>query len=167
MIIPFLFLAAMGAVTLFLVSYRFQASLINVNEGQRLRNLYQAFLNDIDVKKNMALSLAYLTAGNPEVAAALAHRDRNQLIVLLSPAYKTLQRDFGVRQVHFHVPPATSFLRLHAPGQYGEKMETYRPTINQARETGLGVGGIERGVWGLKYPKCSSRFLSGSSDRHY
>ncbi len=62
----------MGAATLFLVSYRFQASLINVNEDQRLRNLYQAFLNDINLKKDMALSLAYLTARNPEVAAALS-----------------------------------------------------------------------------------------------
>ncbi len=79
LIIPFLFLAAMGASTLFLVSYRFQTSLINVNEDQRLRNLYQAFLNDINLKKDMALSLAYLTARNPEVAAALSRRDRSRL----------------------------------------------------------------------------------------
>jgi PAS domain S-box-containing protein len=149
LIIPFLFLTAMGAVTLFLVSYRFQSSLINVNEDQRLRNLYQAFLKDISFKKDMAMSLAYLTARNPEVAAALARRDRQRLITLLAPAYKTLERDFGVRQFHLHVPPATSFLRLHAPGQHGEKMETYRPTINRARETGLGVGGIEMGTLGL------------------
>ncbi len=51
LIIPFLFLAAMGAATLFLVSYRFQSSLIQVNEEQRLRNLYQVFLNDIILKK--------------------------------------------------------------------------------------------------------------------
>jgi PAS domain S-box-containing protein len=149
LIIPFLFLAAMGAASLFFVSYRFQTSLINVNEDQRLRNLYQAFLNDIDFKKQMALSLAYLTARNPEVAEALARRDRPRLLELLTPAYQTLERDFGVRQFHFHVPPATSFLRLHAPGQYGEKMETYRPTINRARETGIGVGGIEMGTLGL------------------
>ncbi len=51
LIIPFLFLAAMGAATLFLISYRFQSSLIQVNEEQRLRNLYQVFLNDIILKK--------------------------------------------------------------------------------------------------------------------
>jgi PAS domain S-box-containing protein len=149
LIIPFLFLAAMGAATLFVVSYRFQASLIQVNEDTRLRNLYQVFLNDIESRKNAALSLAYLAAKNPEVAEAFAQRDRNRLIALLYPAYQILERDFGVRQFHFHLPPATSFLRLHALDQYGEKMEAYRPTINQARETGLGVGGIERGVFGL------------------
>lgn len=161
LIIPFLFLAAMGAATLFLVSYRFQSSLIQVNEEQRLRNLYQVFLNDITLKKSMALSLAALTAQNPEVAAALARRDRSRLMALLSPAYERLQRDFGVRQFHFHVHPATSFLRLHAPGQHGEKMETYRETINQARETGLGVGGIEMGTLGLSIRSVAPVFYQG------
>jgi PAS domain S-box-containing protein len=149
LVIPFLFLAAMGAAALFLVSYRFQAGLIQVNEDARLRNLYQVFLNDIESRKNTALSLAYLAAMNPEVAKALAQRDRKRLITLLYPAYQILERDFGVRQFHFHLPPATSFLRFHALDQYGEKMESYRPTINQARETGVGVGGIERGMLGL------------------
>jgi PAS domain S-box-containing protein len=161
LIIPLLFLTTMGAATLFLVSYRFQTTLISLNEDRRLRNLYQAFLNDINMKKEMAMSLAFLTARNPQVAAALAFRDRNRLISLLSPAFKTLERDFGVQQFHFHLPPATSFLRLHAPGQHGEKMETYRPTINQARKTGLGVGGIERGTLGLSIRSVVPVFHQG------
>ncbi len=151
----------MGAAALFVVSYRFQASLIQVNEDTRLRNLYQVFLNDIESRKNAALSLAYLTAKNPEVAEALARRDRNRLITLLYPAYQILERDFGVRQFHFHLPPATSFLRLHALGRYGEKMEAYRPTINRVRETGVGVGGIERGVLGLSIRSVAPVFYQG------
>ncbi|MBI5582870.1 MAG: PAS domain-containing protein [Deltaproteobacteria bacterium] len=151
----------MGAASLFLVSYRFQASLIHVNEAQRVRNLYQVFLNDIEIKKNMALSLATLVAQNPEVAEALAREDRDRLIRLLHPAYQTLERDFGVRQFHFHLPPATSFLRFHALHQFGERMESYRHTINQARETGVGVGGIERGVLGLSLRSVAPVFYRG------
>jgi PAS domain S-box-containing protein len=161
LIIPFLFMAAIGAASLFLVPFHFQASLIRVNEEQRLRNLYQVFLNDLSLKKDMALSLAYLTAQNPEAARALAHRDRNQLTALFSAAYETLHRDFGVRQFHFHVPPATSFLRLHAPEKHGDKMEAFRQTINQARETGLGVGGIEKGVLGLSLRSVAPVFYQG------
>lgn len=149
LIIPFLSLAALGATSLFVVSYRFQDSLIHVNEAKRLRNQYQFFLNDIEFKKNMAMSLAYLVAKNPDIAEAFAKRNRTRLIELLHPAYQTLHKDFGVKQFHFHVPPATSFLRLHALHQYGEKMEAYRHTINKARETGTGVGGIEWGVFGF------------------
>jgi PAS domain S-box-containing protein len=146
LLIPFLFLASMGATALFVVSYRFQADLIHLNEERRLRNNYQYFLALIESKKDMALSLAYTVAENPVVAEAFAKRDRKRLMELLLPAYKTLNEEFGIKQFHFHVPPATSFLRLHVPRQYGEDMEAYRQTINRARETGKGVGGLKWGV---------------------
>ena len=149
LLIPFLFLASIGAAALFTVSYRFQASLIHVNEAERLKNQYQYFMNDIDFKTNMAMSLAYLVAGNPDVAKAFAKRDRKRLIALLHPAYQRLHEGFGIEQFHFHVPPATSFLRLHALDEYGESMEAYRHTINKARETGTGVCGLEWGVFGF------------------
>ena len=149
LLIPFLFLAFMGATALFVVSYRFQANLIYHSEEKHLRNNYQYFLDLIEFKKNIALSLAYLVAKNPEVTEAFAKRDRKLLIELLHPAYQKLNEDFGVKIFHFHVPPATSFLRLHALDQYGEEMDSYRHTINKARETGTGIGGLEYGVFGL------------------
>ncbi len=149
LLIPFLFLASMGAAALFVVSYRFQADLIHLNEERRLRNNYQYFLALIESKKDMALSLAYMVAENPVVAEAFAKRDRKRLMELLLPAYETLNEEFGIKQFHFHIPPATSFLRLHLPKQYGEDMEVYRQTINRARETGKGVGGLEWGVTGF------------------
>ena len=139
----------MGATALFLVSYRFQASLIHVSEEKRLRNQYQYFLKDIDFKTKMAMSLAHLVARNPDIAEAFAKRNRQQLIDLLHPAYQTLHDGFGIEQFHFHIPPATSFLRLHALDEYGESMEAYRHTINRAKETATGVGGLERGVFGF------------------
>lgn len=149
LIIPFLFLAFMGALALFVVSYRFQASLIHVNEEKLLRNQYKYFLHEVDFKANMAMALAELVARNPDVAEAFAERDRERLIALLHPAYKALRNDFGISQFHFHVPPATSFLRLHALDKYGDQMGAYRHTINKARETGTGVAGLEMGVFGF------------------
>jgi methyl-accepting chemotaxis protein len=149
LLIPFLFLASIGASALFAVSYRFQASLIHVNEAERLKNQYQYFMNGIEFKTNMAMSLAYMVAENPDVAEAFANRDRKLLIALLQPAYQKLHEGFGIEQFHFHVPPATSFLRLHALDEYGESMEASRHTINKARETGTGAGGLERGAFGF------------------
>ncbi|MDY6952297.1 MAG: cache domain-containing protein, partial [Thermodesulfobacteriota bacterium] len=149
LLIPFLSLAFVGATALFVVSYRFQADLIHLNEEKRLRNSYQYFLDLIRAKGDLALSLAHAVAKNPVVAEAFAKRDRKRLIELLQPTYRELHDHFGIRQFHFHVPPATSFLRLHLPGQYGEEMQAYRHTINMARETGEGVGGLEWGVTGF------------------
>ncbi|MDW7771370.1 MAG: cache domain-containing protein [Desulfobulbaceae bacterium] len=149
LLIPFLFLALIGAISLFIVSYRFENSLIHVNEEKQLRNQYRIFLNTIGFKKNMAMSLASLTAKNPEVARTFAARDRQQLLTLLQPGYRILNEFYGVEQFHFHVPPATSFLRLHAPEQYGDEMVSFRPTIVQALKTDKGVSGIEAGVFGM------------------
>lgn len=149
LLVPFLFLALIGAISLFIVSYRFENSLIQVNEEKQLRSQYLVFLNDIELKKNMAMSLAHLTAENPYVVRAFAARDRQQLLNLLLPGYRILNEHYGVEQFHFHVPPATSFLRLHAPERYGDEMASFRPTIVQALQTGKSVSGIEVGVFGM------------------
>jgi PAS domain S-box-containing protein len=162
LLIPFLFLALAGATALFVVSFRFQASLIHVNEEKRLRNHYQFFLQELEAKTNMAMSLAYLVAKNPEVAEAFAGRDRRRLMELLQPAYQSLHDIFGVRQFHFHVPPAISFLRLHAPEQHGEDMAPYRPTINQAMKTGAATGGLEQGVFGFGIRSVVPVFQQGT-----
>ncbi len=151
----------MGATALFLVSYHFQANLIHHNEQKRLTDEYQYFLTTIEFKKNMAMSLAYMVAKNPVVAEAFAKRNRKRLVEILHPAYQILHENFGIKQFHFHVPPATSFLRLHALGQRGEKMEAYRHTINQARETGTGVGGLELGIFGFGIRSVVPVFYQG------
>ena len=148
LVIPFLFLAAAGATALFVVSYRFQSSLIHVNEAKRLENQYQYFLNKIELKKDMVMSAAWQVAKDPVVVAAFADKNRARLIELLHPAYVKLRERYGITIFHFHLSPATSFLRLHAPDQYGEEMEQYRGTIVRAMNTGTGVGGLERGVFG-------------------
>ena len=48
---PFLFLALAGAISLFIVSYRFEKSLIHVNEEKQLLNQDRVFLNEIQLKE--------------------------------------------------------------------------------------------------------------------
>lgn len=108
------------------------------------------------------MGLAYAVAKNPDVTAAFAAKDRDRLIKLLQPVYETLQKDFDVKQFHFHIPPAISFLRLHAPTHYGDDMQSYRHTINLARQTGKGAGGIEAGVFGLSIRSVVPVFHEGS-----
>lgn len=149
LLVPFLFLALAGAISLFFVSYRFEKSLIHVNEEKQLRSQYRVFLNDIELRKDMAMSMAHLTAANPDVARAFAGRDRQRLLSLLQPGYRILSERYGVEQFHFHVPPATSFLRLHAPERHGDEMASFRPSIVEAMETGRDISGIETGVFGM------------------
>jgi PAS domain S-box-containing protein len=149
LLIPFLSLASMGAIALFLVSYRFQAHLIHLNEEKRLTAKYHYFLDAIDLKKEQVLSLASMAAKNPAVAKALATRDRKALMDILEPGFQELKGTHGIEQLHFHVPPATSFLRVHLPDRYGDDLGAYRQTITEAMGTGREVGGLEWGQTGF------------------
>jgi hypothetical protein len=48
---------------------------------------------------------------------------RAALLDLLTPTYDELQQ-IGIQQFHLHLPDNTSFLRLHAPDQFGDDLST-------------------------------------------
>jgi PAS domain S-box-containing protein len=149
LLIPFLLLSFAGTFFLILFNLHSQIRLIQTHERERLLGYYQAFSDQIEDRKRAALSLAYSVAGSTEVQEAFARRDRTALIRLLAPVYEILARQFDVKQFHFHVPPATSFLRLHRLHQYGEHMAAYRQTINRVEETHEGIAGLEWGATGF------------------
>jgi PAS domain S-box-containing protein len=139
----------MGALALFLVSYRFQAKLIHLNEEKRLTGKYHYFLDTIDLKKEQVLSLASMAAKVPAVGEALATGNRKALMGIFEPGFQALTEVHGIEQLHFHVPPATSFLRVHLPDRHGDDLRAYRQTVNEAMGTGREVGGLERGETGF------------------
>ncbi|MFP3870695.1 MAG: cache domain-containing protein, partial [Syntrophobacteria bacterium] len=149
LVIPFLFLSFVGTTSLILWSFHTHNRLIETQEKKKLYDYYRAFSDQVEDRKRSALSLAYQVAQSPEVQKAFALRDRQALIDLLLPAYQVLKREFDVKQFHFHVKPATSFLRLHRIDQSGEHMAAFRQTINQVEETGKGIAGLEWGVAGF------------------
>jgi PAS domain S-box-containing protein len=149
LLIPFLLLSFAGTFFLILFNLHSQIKLIKTHEREKLNGYYQAFSDQIEDRKRAALSLAYAVAGSTEIQEAFSRRDKTALIRLLSPVYEILARQFDVKQLHFHVPPATSFLRLHRPQQYGEHMAAYRHTINRVEETHEGIAGLEWGATGF------------------
>jgi hypothetical protein len=83
-----------------------------------------------------------MVASLPSVQQAFRARDRDQLAQILLPAF-VIQRDrYDVREAHFHLAPATSFLRLFYLKKYGEDMSSFRETVlitNQKQEPQSGV----------------------------
>jgi PAS domain-containing protein len=70
--------------------------------------------------------------------------NRARLHALLSPAYERLKKD-RVRQLHFHLPDGTSFLRLHHPSEFGDKLFEVRPSVRRANTEKIYVEGFEEG----------------------
>ncbi|MDB9314717.1 ATP-binding protein [Spirulina sp. CS-785/01] len=69
---------------------------------------------------------------------------REQLLQLLKPTYENLT-DRNLRQLHFHLPDGTSFLRFHRPEKFGDPLFAVRESVRQANLRQIPVFGFEEG----------------------
>lgn len=121
----------------------------NQREEESLKNLENTFSARIEALEAFAIGLALEVANNPEVQAAFAAGDRARLVELTLPSYQVINAQFDVPQHQFHLPPATSFLRLHQLDQFGDDLSSFRFTVLAANELKQPLAGIEIGRGGL------------------
>ena len=110
---------------------------------------FDIFRGMIEAETERAASLAHLVALMPEVGRAMAAGDRELLARSLVPGFKTMADQHGIEQVQFHLPPATSFLRVHQPAKFGDDLSSFRRTVVEANVRKQPVTGLEKGVAGL------------------
>jgi diguanylate cyclase (GGDEF)-like protein len=83
---------------------------------------------------------------------ARAREVRHELLEQVKPAWDKLTADFNVRQLHYHLGPGSlSFLRVHTPDKYGDRMDEIRHTIvdtnaEKKARTGFETGRIYGGL---------------------
>lgn len=79
--------------------------------------------------------------GGPRAAAA-----RQALYQRLKPAWERVSTRFDVRQLHFHLGPGSlSFLRVHRPDRFGDRMDDLRHIIVDTIAEGVQHTGFETG----------------------
>ncbi|OOV86818.1 cache domain-containing protein [Oceanospirillum linum] len=80
---------------------------------------------------------------------------RHALYDAVAPGWKKIQQRFDARQLHFHLAPGSlSFLRVHRPEKYGDRMDDIRHTVvdvNASLEPALGfeTGRVYSGLRGV------------------
>lgn len=102
----------------------------------------------IQAEARRAASMARLAAALPPVGEAMAAGDRDALAAIMVPAFEAVSAE-GVGQFQFHLPPATSFLRVHQPERFGDDLSSFRKTVVETNARRQTVSGIEVGVAGL------------------
>ncbi|MDO8121307.1 cache domain-containing protein [Isoptericola sp. b490] len=107
------------------------------------------FAQAVDAQTVRAESLAVELANDPQIRAAFAAGDRGGLLALTQPSFTVLKARYGIQQLQFHTPPATSFLRVHKPEKYGDDLSSFRATVVAANAQQTMVSGVESGVAGL------------------
>lgn len=148
-LVPIITLFALVLLVLIGLIVAYAQNSLETQEAANLDLLRQSYNNSIEAQKQLALSLATQLAQNPEVQAAFAAGDRQRLTDLTLPAYLTLAAQYGVSQAQFHLPPATSFLRLHQLDRFGDDLSSFRFTVLAADQRRQPVAGLEIGRGGI------------------
>ena len=125
------------------------SSTIKQAQQRELQELFETAQAEIRAEGRLAEAMSVAIANIPDVGKAMAERDRDRLAEMTLPIYPTLRDDFGVRQFHFHLPPAESFFRVHKPEKFGDDLSGFRKTVLVTNNRQERVRGLERGVAGL------------------
>lgn len=104
--------------------------------------------------ESRALARAELVASLPSVREKFAAGDREGLTAELKTMFEVQRDKFGVDQAQFHVPPATSFLRLNNPKQFGDDLSSFRPIVvavngDFVARKGMSISRSGPGVFGV------------------
>jgi methyl-accepting chemotaxis protein len=118
-------------------------------DDRELRGHYDAVISRLAQESQQAAAMSAVVASMPLAQAALAKGDREALFKLFEPGFAFLQSQYGVDQFQFHVPPATSFARLHQPKKFGDDLSGFRKTVVEANRRSQPIVGLESGVAGL------------------
>ncbi len=93
--------------------------------------------------------LAHTVAGMPSIQDNLMFQSRDDLQTVAAPLFEGLKKIIDLNVFHFHLPPATSFLRLQKPEKFGDDLSSFRKSVVQVNENLKDAVGIEAGVAGL------------------
>ena len=139
---------ALAAAACFGVTIWFANGLRDTSINTRLQAEAISIEGSIEAEARRASSMARLAGALPPVIDAFAANDRETLATIVVPAFEAVSAE-GVAQFQYHLPPATSFLRVHRPERFGDDLSSFRQTVVEANERRETVSGIEVGVAGL------------------
>ena len=109
-----------------------------------------AFMIEAGDLSSVLLKQAIIIASIPEIKEALLDRDRQGLLSLVNSIENKLVKETKESiKIHFHIPPATSFLRSWKPDKFGDDLSSFRPSVVKVLQTGQPVKGIDSGKNGL------------------
>ncbi|NJN99368.1 MAG: hypothetical protein HC875_37370, partial [Anaerolineales bacterium] len=105
LLLPVLGITLVTVSVLFLINLMGQQQLMETEVKNQLENLQASFTVSMNEREQIALVLAQAIAQLPPVQQAFAGQDRTALIDLLHEDYLYLNKQYGIRQAQFHLPP--------------------------------------------------------------
>ena len=82
---------------------------------------------------------------SPKIIELFEKRDREELYNELIESYKQLVLKYNTRQVQFHLPDSSSFLRMHKKELFGDSLAGVRESVDYVNKTLKPFYGFEEG----------------------
>ena len=127
---------------------------IQDNFRQEQNSIAQSYESGISSSRNIAHVLFNVMINDDDIIRLFARaQDANEQErdVIRKQMYLKLKRFYeqeklvGLKQLHFHLPDSTSFLRMHKPELYGDSLKGIRYSVEKANKTKEYVEGFEEG----------------------
>jgi len=80
-----------------------------------------------------------------DIKTIFKQKDRDTLHKVLLKKYRKLSEKYNLRQLHFHLPDSSSFLRMHKPSKYGDSLVGIRQSVEYVNKTLKSFYGFEEG----------------------
>src|SRR4051812_34663082 len=116
-------------VILAFLSNRLFHNLTSAVEQDQFDLMKTVIRSSLRAAEDRAMARAEMIANLPSVRDIFAKRDRERLLAECGPMFDIQKAKYGVDQMQFHIPPAVSFLRLHAPTQHSDDLTKFRPLV--------------------------------------
>jgi len=120
-----------------------------MHEEQVLESSYHQFIDGIKYRESFALNFAEVLSQDKNIQEYFAKRQRSKLFSYIEPIFLNLKQQHTIDQLHFHLSPAISFLRVHMPDIFGDDLSDHRFTILDAFKKNTLVSGVEKGRGGI------------------
>jgi len=131
------------------ISYK----VIKYNYQNKITTYEKQFLNDslnnyntiYEVNKMIAQLIFDSYINNDTVKTLFEHGKRKELYKYLNKDYIKLTKDYDLAVLQFHNKDDSSFLRMHHPSKYGDKLNNIRKSISFVNTTFKNYSGYEVG----------------------
>ena len=123
-----------GAIALVVVAVSIISSLLFTNmissvEEKQFSLMQSIVAFNLKGAQDRALARAAMIADLPRARSLFAAQDRAGLLAEYSKMFGEQKDKYGADQAQFHSLPATSFLRLHDPQNFGDDLSKARPMV--------------------------------------
>lgn len=125
------------------ISNRLFAGLTDAVEQSEFDSMEAILAYNLESANKKALARAEMIADLTPTRRLVAARDRAGLEAEYRAMFEVQRDKHGVDQMQFHVAPATSLLRLHAPANYDDDLSGFRPMVVSTNQDHVARAGME------------------------